>query len=122
MLGNRSLAVAALMERRIPMMEFLVRLLEFIAIVWFVRFLLHNVFGGNSRAAGPQNPFSNPSQSNVPHSSESTVIVGEMKKDPQCGTYVSTELSLKSRLGGEIVHFCSRECQEQFLQAHSKPA
>jgi YHS domain-containing protein len=111
------------------MMEFLGRLLEFIAIVWLVRFLLRNVFasGNRSQASGQRNPFQNPfgeaSQSSAQPSSGPIVITGEMKKDPQCGTYVSTELSLKSRYGGELIHFCSRECQEQFFQARStKPA
>ncbi|MCH7977392.1 MAG: YHS domain-containing protein [Acidobacteria bacterium] len=42
-----------------------------------------------------------------------------MKKDPQCGTYVSTELSLKSRYHNEVLHFCSRQCQEKFLEAQA---
>lgn len=102
------------------MMELLSRLLEFIAIVWVVRFLLRNLLGsGRSQTSAP---FQSGGPANAPSSGPS-VVSGEMKKDPQCGTYVSTELSLKSRYAGEVVHFCSRQCQEQFLQAHSsKPA
>ncbi len=99
--------------------EFLARLLEFIAIVWLVRFVLHNVLGGvkvRTFSQGGEPPQANRSQG-------PPVISGEMKKDPQCGMYVSTELSVKSRYGGETLHFCSHECEEQFLQAHStKPA
>jgi YHS domain-containing protein len=101
------------------MMELLSRLLEFIVIVWVVRFVLRNLLGSGSRTQSFQ--ARGPAQSQT--SSEPLVVSGEMKKDPNCGTYVSTELSLKSRYGGEVVHFCSRECQQQFLQSHSsKPA
>ncbi len=109
------------------LMELLSRLLEFVAIVWLVRFLLKNLIGGGIRAqrfhqsqtGGPFRPY----DQSPPSRSEPSVVTGEMKKDPQCGTYVSTELSLKSRYDNEILHFCSRHCQEEFLRAHSsKPA
>lgn len=105
--------------------ELLGRLLEFVAIVFFVRFVLSSLFGGG-RSAKPRAPWGGEQFRNDPSSrgsSEARVISGEMKKDPQCGTYVSTELSLKSKIGGEVLHFCSRRCQEEFLQARSsKPA
>jgi YHS domain-containing protein len=44
-------------------------------------------------------------------------IARELKRDPACGTYVSEEISLKSRIGGREYHFCSRDCQEEFLNA-----
>ena len=100
------------------MMELLVRLLEFVAIVWIVRFLLSNLIGGSSRAQRSSQSYGATSNQ---HPSE-PASMGEMKKDPQCGTYVSTELSLKARYGGEVLHFCSQECQDAFLQARSKPA
>ena len=100
------------------MMELLVRLFEFIAITWIVRFLISNLIGGSS----------NPQRSSQAYGAASgqrpsePASMGEMKKDPQCGTYVSTELSLKTRNGGEVLHFCSQECQDAYLQARSKPA
>ena len=102
------------------MMELLVRLLEFVAIVWIVRFLLSNLIGGSSRAQRSSQTYGAASNQRP---SEPAVSTGEMKKDPQCGTYVSTELSLKARYGGEVLHFCSQECQDAYLQARSsKPA
>ena len=123
-------------------MELLSRLFEFLVIVWLVRFLLKNLIGGvsgaqkfrQSQSRGPfSSPFGSPygssfgapfgSNDQAPSPSAHTVVTGEMKKDPQCGTYVSTELSLKSKIGNEVLHFCSRQCQEEFLKAHSgKPA
>ncbi len=40
--------------------------------------------------------------------------IGELKRDPVCGTYVSTATSVKRTLGGETVHFCSVECSEKY--------
>jgi len=119
-------------------MELLSRLLEFFAIVWLVRFLLKNLIGGGSggqkfRQSQSRGPFRSPFSSSFgspfgsndqpPSPSAPPVVTGEMKKDPQCGTYVSTELSLKYKYGNEVLHFCSRQCQEDFLRAHAgKPA
>ena len=98
------------------MMELLSRLLELILIVWAVRFVLRSLLAGGGggrsfradRGAHPQAP-------PEPH-----VISGELKKDPNCGTYISTDRSIKTRYGGEILHFCSRECQQQFLESHAQ--
>jgi YHS domain-containing protein len=39
---------------------------------------------------------------------------GELKRDPVCGTYISTETSVKRTVGGEVVHFCSTACSEKY--------
>jgi len=39
--------------------------------------------------------------------------VGELKRDPICGTYVSTAVSVKRTVEGQVLHFCSRECAEK---------
>jgi YHS domain-containing protein len=41
--------------------------------------------------------------------------VGELKKDPICGTYVSTAGSLKQTVDGSTIYFCSKECRDKFL-------
>jgi YHS domain-containing protein len=40
--------------------------------------------------------------------------VGELKKDPVCGTFISTSTSMQKRLGGETYYFCSAECRDKF--------
>ena len=42
---------------------------------------------------------------------------GELKKDPVCGTYVSTSASITRTVGGQVVHFCSKECRDKYLVA-----
>jgi YHS domain-containing protein len=62
--------------------------------------------------------FSSSSSSNAPQRSERPQVEvptgGELKKDPVCGTYVSTSASVSRKVGGEMVYFCSAECREKF--------
>jgi YHS domain-containing protein len=39
---------------------------------------------------------------------------GELKKDPVCGTYVSTLTGITSKAKGELVYFCSEECRKKY--------
>jgi YHS domain-containing protein len=39
---------------------------------------------------------------------------GELKKDPVCGTFISTATSIQKRVGGETYYFCSAECRDKF--------
>jgi YHS domain-containing protein len=39
---------------------------------------------------------------------------GELKKDPVCGTYVSTATSISRSVKGQPVYFCSEECRKKF--------
>jgi len=49
-----------------------------------------------------------PTQGQVP-------LTGELKKDPSCGTYISVATSLKERVGGETLHFCSKACRDKYV-------
>lgn len=40
--------------------------------------------------------------------------VGELKRDPVCGTYVAESASIKQLVGGEVVHFCSEACRAKY--------
>jgi len=42
---------------------------------------------------------------------------GELKKDPVCGTYVSTAASLTRTVHGQVVHFCSQACADQYTKS-----
>jgi YHS domain-containing protein len=39
---------------------------------------------------------------------------GVMKRDPVCGTFVDTEVSVKETVEGETLHFCSERCRDAF--------
>jgi YHS domain-containing protein len=51
----------------------------------------------------------------APRPSNQVPLTGELKKDPVCGTYISTASSIKEKVGGEIVHFCSQECRDKYV-------
>ncbi len=59
---------------------------------------------GQSQNAPPR---SGPRASNVPSG-------GELKKDPVCGTFISTATAIQKRVGGEVYYFCSAECRDKF--------
>jgi YHS domain-containing protein len=39
---------------------------------------------------------------------------GELKRDPVCGTFISTSTALHKKISGEVYYFCSETCREKF--------
>jgi YHS domain-containing protein len=39
---------------------------------------------------------------------------GELKKDPVCGTFISTATAFQKYAGGQTYYFCSTECRDKF--------
>jgi len=86
-------------------LEFVGYLLLFLALRAFLR----GVFAGPRREAqGPRVETRQPPPP-VPAG-------GELKKDPICGTYVSTAASITHTVKGEVVYFCSKECRDRFQE------
>jgi YHS domain-containing protein len=44
----------------------------------------------------------------------------ELVKDPVCQTYVVMSRALRSEVGDDVVHFCSRECQERYRRGERR--
>jgi YHS domain-containing protein len=40
---------------------------------------------------------------------------GELKRDPVCGMFVSTETSVKKTVRDEVYYFCSPACRDKFM-------
>lgn len=40
--------------------------------------------------------------------------IGELKKDPVCGTFISTQTAFQKAVRGETYYFCSTECRDKF--------
>lgn len=55
--------------------------------------------GGTSSSAPPKNP---------------SGTIGELKKDPVCGTFISTQTAFQKVVHGETYYFCSMECRDKF--------
>jgi YHS domain-containing protein len=72
----------------------------------FVRSILKHLFQAGRDAAR---------QREQPREQPAVVAGGELKKDPVCGTYVSTSLGVTRKVHGELVYFCSKECRDKFV-------
>ncbi|MGB7731638.1 MAG: hypothetical protein WBL50_26700 [Candidatus Acidiferrum sp.] len=44
----------------------------------------------------------------------------KLVRDPVCGIHVAEGLALSIKQSGEIVHFCSAECRDKFLDGTQK--
>jgi YHS domain-containing protein len=58
-----------------------------------------------------------PPQQAPPPSAPHVMVGGELKKDPVCGTYVSTGASVTRTVDGQVLHFCSKECRDKYHAA-----
>jgi YHS domain-containing protein len=86
--------------------SFLLDLLEFIALVLFVRAMVRSVgsaFRFTRIHVRPPGGVAPPRPAEDSHR-------GAMARDPVCGIFVSTELPHQLRHGSETLHFCSHEC------------
>jgi uncharacterized protein len=75
-----------------------------ILLPFFLFFLFRSIFRSvllGRNAERPQRP--------------SAPSAGELKKDPVCGTYVSTATAITSKTRGVVVYFCSEECRKKFV-------
>jgi YHS domain-containing protein len=71
--------------------------------------VLRSLIGGFFRAQTPRR---------ARQSAEPQVTPGgELKKDPVCGTYVSTATSISRTINGETFYFCSKECSAKYGRA-----
>jgi YHS domain-containing protein len=78
-------------------------------VLLFLRSALRNIFAGSRSTSVPQ---SRPQQAPPP-----VPLGGELKKDPVCGTYVSTVGSVSRKVDGQLVYFCSTECRDKYRAA-----
>lgn len=93
------------------MLRFVVILLASVLLITVIRSIVGVIMRGfadllKGEAEKPQTA-SAPRRPEVP-------VGGELKKDPVCGTFVSTATSLKKTVGGQTVYFCSPACRDKF--------
>ena len=87
--------------------EFIFPLLLFLLVRSMIRNFIQSTRGKAAQSA-PQS-----STAQVP----TVPVGGELKKDPVCGTYVSTAASVTRTVHGQVMHFCSKECRDKYLAA-----
>jgi hypothetical protein len=55
----------------------------------------------------------------VAGTSETAGMARRLVRDPICGAHVAEVLSIPLREGGELLHFCSTACRDQYLLANA---
>lgn len=86
-------------------------ILEMIAVILIIT-VLRSVVGILSKGFGEM--FRASSGPSAGARSPSVPSGGELKKDPVCGTFISTNTAIQKRVGGETYYFCSAECRDKF--------
>jgi YHS domain-containing protein len=87
-------------------------ILEMIAVILIIT-VLRSVVGILSKGFGEMFRASSPGHSGGTRA-PSVPSGGELKKDPVCGTFISTNTAIQKRVGGEIYYFCSAACRDKF--------
>jgi YHS domain-containing protein len=93
------------------MFRAIVYLIGFMLIMSVIRSVLGIVgkaFSGLSSTSSPQAGAAGPRQSPSPPSG------GELKKDPVCGTFISTATAFQKFSQGQTHYFCSTDCRDKF--------
>jgi YHS domain-containing protein len=95
------------------MFRALIEMIVTLVAVYLVRqvlAILANSFKGGF--GGSTNPTSSASAS--PPKSPAAATIGELKKDPVCGTFISTQTAFQKAVNGETYYFCSMECRDRY--------
>ncbi len=92
--------------------SFLFDIAEFIALAFFLRAMVRSIVSRGNSSRIRVRMWENAS----PPPASTELQRGEMVRDPQCGMFVSTELSQKIQRRGETLHFCSRSCLEKYQE------
>ena len=79
-----------------------------VLLFYVARAILRSIIEGFRSTVGPQNAARQP---------PAVCSGGELKKDPVCGTYVSTTASITRTVHGEVFYFCSQECSDKYRVA-----
>jgi YHS domain-containing protein len=90
------------------MLRALAYLIASVLVISVVRSIIAFVMKGFADLFHP------PASSQVSPRPPSVPAGGELKKDPVCGTFISTGTAIQKRVGGEIYYFCSPECRDKF--------
>ena len=76
--------------------------------IYLVLGIIGKAFSGLANTSSPQTGASG----SRPSSNASSV--GELKKDPVCGTFISTATAFQKFSQGQTYYFCSTECRDKF--------
>jgi YHS domain-containing protein len=56
----------------------------------------------------------------TPTKPHSALTSRRLVRDPVCGVHVAEERAIPLHTGGEVIHFCSVECRDQYVGSEQK--
>jgi len=86
-------------------------LIGFMLIMSVIRSVLGIITKAVSGLSSTTSPQAGASGSRPPSSPPSG---GELKKDPVCGTFISTATAFQKAAAGQTYYFCSTDCRDKF--------
>jgi len=93
------------------MLRALVEMIVTLVAVYLVRQILA-ILAASFKSGGFSNTGGSPGGPSPRPPNGATI--GELKKDPVCGTFVSTATAFQKSVHGETYYFCSTECRDRF--------
>jgi hypothetical protein len=57
-------------------------------------------------------------EANISSDSGATGMSRRLVRDPVCGAHVAEVMAIPLREGGELVHFCSIQCRDEYMLAN----
>ncbi len=100
-------------------MSFLSRVVRFLfwllVVSWGVT-LLRRAVAWMLRGSMPASPQS----AEAPDDTQAVATARQLVRDPICGVHVAEVLSIPLHDGGEVLHFCSMACRDQYLAGAKK--
>jgi len=73
-----------------------------------IRWILRGVLNSLARRDG------------APANSQPAASSRRLVRDPVCGVHIAEERAIPLRAGGEVVHFCSVTCRDQYVASEEK--
>ena len=93
------------------MIRFLLGLFAILAAFVLIRSLLEPVVKAVAALLAPANPSAG--ANSRPSSQQPS---SELKRDPVCGTFVAPELAVTQQIRGQVIHFCSAKCRDEYAR------
>ncbi len=91
------------------------RAIFYLLLTVFVITVLKSIVGIVFKGFSEVMKSGSPTPDTAPRTPSQVPLSGELKKDPVCGTYIAAATSIKEKVGGQTLHFCSPECRDKYV-------
>ena len=89
------------------------RVILYLLIAVILISVLRSILGVIAKSFGQL--MSPPPTQSKPAPGHEVPLTGELKKDPACGTYIAAATSIREKVGGEVLYFCSKQCRDKYV-------